>query len=239
MINEQSISVQYFDFAQYGAFYNSTIISLIILIATLAHYSHYSYWHIGILVSLSTLFHYICHFNYIVRKSKENCTKIRYMHGVLAKIGSKIRQFIEFFYPPFQRFFPKEFFRYGVVGTFNVVFDWVLYFVAFHFILKKEMLHLGFITLSPHIAALALSFPISFLTGFLLQKYVTFTLSTLKGKVQMVRYGIVVILNLLINYFGLKLFVDIVGWFPTPSKMLITLVTVLISFLLQKKFTFK
>lgn len=161
------------------------------------------------------------------------------MRKVLAKIGLTIGRFIDFFHPPFQKFFPKEFFRYGVVGSFNVVFDWVLYFMAFHFILKKEMLHLGCITLSSHIAALALSFPISFLTGFLLQKYVTFTLSRLKGKVQITRYGMVVILNLIINYFGLKLFVDIIGWYPTPSKMIITIITVLISFLLQKKFTFK
>lgn len=161
------------------------------------------------------------------------------MRRLFAKIGLTIRKLIDFFYSPFSKYFSKEFFRYGVIGTINVAFDWILYFSFFHFVLKKEMLHLGCFTLSSHIAALALSFPISFLSGFLLQKYVTFSASSLRGKTQMIRYGIVVLLNLSINYFGLKLLVDIAGWYPTPSKMGITILTVMISFLLQKRFTFK
>jgi putative flippase GtrA len=46
-------------------------------------------------------------------------------------------------------------------------------------------------------------------------------------------------LNLLVNYLGLKLCVDILSFYPTPSKMLITLVTVAISFFGQKYFSFK
>ncbi len=161
------------------------------------------------------------------------------MSEVFTNLGLKIRKKIDFLYPPFRKYISQDFFRYGVIGTANLVFDWVLYFSFFHFVLKKEMLYLGFITLSSHIAALALSFPISFLSGFLLQKHVTFTLSKLKSNVQIVRYGLVVLLNLSVNYFGLKLLVDIMGWYPTPSKMGITIITVIISFLLQKKFTFK
>lgn len=132
-----------------------------------------------------------------------------------------------------------EFFRYGATGAANLVFDWLLYFSIFHFILRQQMLHLGFVTLSSHIAALALSFPISFMSGFLLQKYVTFNNSDLRGKVQLFRYGIVVVANLVINYIGLKLFVDVFGWFPTPSKMAITIVATGVSYISQKKFTFK
>ena len=161
------------------------------------------------------------------------------MRKFLQKIGDAIRKFVDFFYPPFKKFMPIEFFRYGVTGAANLLFDWVLFFCFFHFVLRKQMLHLGFVTLSSHIAALALTFPISFLSGFLLQKYVTFTTSHLAGKEQIVRYALVVVLNLLINYFGLKLFVDGFGWFPTPSKMLITTIAVCVSYISQKKFTFK
>ncbi|NLK48389.1 MAG: GtrA family protein [Bacteroidales bacterium] len=161
------------------------------------------------------------------------------MRKFLQKTGDAIRKFVDFFYPPFKKIMPIEFFRYGVTGAANLLFDWVLFFCFFHFVLQKEMLHLGFVTLSSHIAALALTFPISFLSGFLLQKYVTFTTSHLAGKKQIVRYALVVVLNLLINYFGLKLFVDGFGWFPTPSKMLITTVAVCVSYVSQKKFTFK
>ena len=161
------------------------------------------------------------------------------MRNFLKSTGKTIRKLVDFFYPPFKKYVPVEFFRYGVTGAANLVFDWVLYFCIFHFVLEQQMLHLGFVTLSSHIAALVFTFPVSFMTGFLLQKYVTFTASDLRGKTQLVRYGVVVAVNLGINYIGLKLLVDGFGWFPTPSKMIITLFATLVSYISQKKFTFR
>jgi putative flippase GtrA len=82
------------------------------------------------------------------------------------------------------------------------------------------------------------TFPITVLTGFLLQKYVTFSNSYLRGGVQLFRYFLVVIANLMINYAGLKLLVDGLHFYPTPWKMIITVFTVIFSYLSQKKFTF-
>ncbi len=161
------------------------------------------------------------------------------MRDILTKTGQYIRRFIDFFYPPFSKFMPISMFRYGVTGVANMVFDWILYFVIYNYILQHQDLNLGFVTLSSIIAALAFSFPISLITGFLLQKYVTFTSSTLKGKTQLVRYITVVGINLTINYFGLKLFVDVFHFFPTPAKMTVTIICTLISYIAQKKFTFK
>ena len=120
-----------------------------------------------------------------------------------------------------------------------MVLDWVLYFIVYNFILQHRMLHLGFVTLSLHIATLCVVFPITLLTGFYLSKYVTFTNSNLRGKVQLIRYIAIVLINLLVNYAGLKLFVDVCGIYPTPSKMLITVITVTFSYFAQKYFTFK
>lgn len=161
------------------------------------------------------------------------------MRKILKSSGSGIRNFVDFFYPPFKKYTDIQFFRYGFTGAANLAFDWVVYFFIYHYILNQEMLHLGFVTLSSHIAALAFTFPVSFMSGFLLQKYVTFTSSDLRGKVQLVRYGIVVAVNLAINYAGLKLLVDLMGWYATPSKMLITIAATLISYISQKKFTFR
>lgn len=161
------------------------------------------------------------------------------MRKFLTSTGIGIRRMVDYLYPPFRKYMSVEFFRYGATGVANLVFDWFLYFCIFHFILRQQMLPLGFVTLSSHIAALALSFPISFMSGFLLQKYVTFNNSDLRGKVQLFRYGIVVVANLVINYIGLKLLVDVFGWFPTPSKMAITIVATGVSYISQKKFTFK
>ncbi len=161
------------------------------------------------------------------------------MRKILKSTGGGIRSIVDLFYPPFKQYMSVEFFRYGATGVANMVFDWILYFCIFHFILHQQMLHLGFVTLSSHIAALAFSFPISFMTGFLLQKYVTFTTSDLRGKVQLFRYAMVVIVNLTINYIGLKLLVDVFGWYPTPSKMAITLLATGVSYISQKKYTFR
>ena len=132
-----------------------------------------------------------------------------------------------------------ELYRYGVCGTLNVVFDWVLYFFVYNFILQYKVLDLGFIAFSPHIASLMIIFPITTFTGFLLQKYVTFTASELRGRVQLFRYFIVVFANLAINFIGLKILVDGLNFYPTPSKMIITIGTVICSYIGQKKFTFK
>ena len=161
------------------------------------------------------------------------------MKGFLETIGKWITKLVDFFYPPFRKYVTLQFFRYGVTGVANMVFDWILYFIAFHYILNKEMLQLGFLTISSHIAAMLIVFPISFITGFLLQKYVTFSTSTLKGRKQITRYFGVVVANLLINYLGLKLLVDVMLFFPTPSKMIITILTTIFSYFSQKKFTFK
>ena len=91
----------------------------------------------------------------------------------------------------------------------------------------------------PELSNSLAQFPITLLTGFWLQKYVTFTQSELNSWRQLGRYIVIVAINLAINYFGLKLCVEIFGWYPTPSKMLITVVTVVISYVGQKYYTFK
>ena len=156
----------------------------------------------------------------------------------MQKLSSLLINIIDFTYKPFSKFISVELYRYGVCGVINMMFDWVLYFIVYNFILQHQMLNLGFVTLSSHIASLVIVFPITLLTGFWLNKYVTFTQSSLHGMRQLGRYMLIVALNLALNYFGLKLFVDICGIYPTPSKMLVTVVCVTVSYLGQKYFTF-
>lgn len=161
------------------------------------------------------------------------------MKKIFEITGNWISKCIDFFYPPFRKYMPIQIFRYGVSGVANMVFDWILYFTVYNFVLKHQNLYIGFETLSSHIAALFMTFPITFITGFLLQKYVTFTASNLRGHVQLFRYLLVVLANLLLNYLGLKILVDLIGFFPTPSKMIVTIFTTVFSYFSQKKYTFK
>jgi len=161
------------------------------------------------------------------------------MKNIFETIGGWITAVIDFFYPPFSKYMTLQFFRYGVSGAANLVFNWVLYFIIFNFILQKHMMHLGFVTLSSHIAAFTLTFGVTFFSGFLLQKYVTFSESELRGRVQLMRYLFVVAINLVINYIGLKLLVDILHFYPSLSNMTMSILTTFFSYFSQKKFTFK
>ena len=173
------------------------------------------------------------------------CEKSSTFVPQMKKLAQIIKKIIDFFYPPFRPLMSEQLFRYAACGGGNLVLDWILYFLIYNFVIGHELVYINLspltsnLCLTPHIATLCIVFPITLLTGFWLQKYVTFTASKLNGWHQLSRYILIVALNLAINYFGLKLCVEILGWYPTPSKMCITLITVAISYLGQKYYTFR
>ncbi len=120
-----------------------------------------------------------------------------------------------------------------------MVLDVLLYFVTYNFILHKEMIDLGFYGISAHIGAFLIVFPITFFTGFLLAKYITFTQSNLDGRVQLFRYGLTVSGSILLNYIFLKIFVEIFEMYATLAKIVTTFLVVLYSYYAQKYFTFR
>ena len=164
----------------------------------------------------------------------------------MPRLAHIITKIIDFFYRPFSRWFSPQLFRYAACGGGNMVLDWVLYFLIYNFVIGHQLLYIalpfrdgvGF-CITPHIATLCIVFPITLLTGFWLNKYVTFTQSNLRGSKQLMRYITIVALNLAVNYFGLKLCVEYFGWYPTPSKMIITLITIAISYFGQKYYSFR
>ena len=155
-------------------------------------------------------------------------------------VRESIISIIDFFYPPFQRVFDLQTFRYAACGGANSLFDICLFSITYNYILQKSVLHLGSIAISPHIAAMMITFPVTLVTGFLLMRYVVFpdAKSTSK-RVQGSRYVTVVFCCILLNYVFLKLFVDKFGWWPLPSKIITTFLVVLFSYFSQKHFTFR
>lgn len=152
---------------------------------------------------------------------------------------SNLIKFVEWFYLPFiKRYVPIETFRYGVCGGANMVFDMVLYFLIFNYVIDKQNIELGVITVSSQIAAFLITFPITFISGFWLTKHISFQNKSSKTKTQTLKYFSVVCVNILTKYFGLKLLVDVWAIFPSISNAIMTLVTILISYMLQKKYTF-
>lgn len=151
----------------------------------------------------------------------------------------KIISFIDFFYPPFKKIIPLQTFRYAVCGGSNMLLDIFLFFISFNFILNKNLLNLGFIVLKPYNAALIMAFCISFPTGFLLNKYIVFNTSYLRGHTQLFRYMLIVAINLCLNYLILNFLIQYLHFFPTVAKIFATVIIVTFSFLSQKHFTFK
>lgn len=148
-------------------------------------------------------------------------------------------RFIDTFYFIFKSFMPLKTYRYAVCGGSNLVLDMVLYFVFYHYVLAKHNVDLGLVVLSPHIASLFFVFPITLTTGFLLNRYITFQDSNLPASLQFKRYLMVSIGAILMSYVLMKFFVDLLGFYPTPSKFVTVLITVLYSYIFQSKFSFK
>jgi putative flippase GtrA len=151
----------------------------------------------------------------------------------------KIIAFIDFFYPPFKKIVPVQTFRYAVCGGGNMLLDIFLFYISFNFILNKQIVDLGFISLKPYNAALCMAFCITFPLGFLLNKYIVFNTSYLRGRVQLFRYMLIVAANLLLNYLILNLLIQYLHFFPPIAKIFATIIIVAFSFLSQKHFTFK
>ncbi len=151
----------------------------------------------------------------------------------------KIIAFIDFFYPLFKKIMPEQTFRYAVCGGSNMLLDIFLFYISYNFILQKKILHLGFIALKPYNAALGMAFCITFPMGFLLNKYIVFSSSYLRGHIQLFRYMLIVALNLFLNYLILNLMVQHFHFYPTISKIFATVIIVTFSFLSQKHFTFR
>lgn len=84
-----------------------------------------------------------------------------------------------------------------------------------------------------------MSFCINFPTGFALSKYIVFTESNLKGRIQLFRYALLVGVCIVLNYVFIKLFVEICGFYPTPSYILTSVIVAVFSYVSQRNFSFK
>ncbi len=161
------------------------------------------------------------------------------MRKIFESIGAFITGIVDWFYFPFLRFIPREVFRYAATGGANTIFDLILYFIFYQFLITVDVVELGFVAVSRHIMAFLLVFPITFSTGFLLAKYVTFTASELKGRIQLFRYLVTVAGSILLNYVFLKFFVEYCGWYAPLSKVVTTVLVVIYSYMAQRYFSFR
>ena len=161
------------------------------------------------------------------------------MRKVHAFTRSSILKLVDTFYPPFRSVMPLQMFRYAACGGANTLFDIIIYSFTYNFILQKQIVYIGSIAISPYIFAFIVSFCITFPTGFYLSRYVVWQQTTTKKRIQLLRYLVVVIACILLNYFFLKLFVEQFNWWPIFAKIVTSVIVVIFSYFTQRNFSFK
>jgi putative flippase GtrA len=172
-----------------------------------------------------------------------------------------ITSVIDFFYPPFRKLMPLQTFRYAACGGANMVVGFFVFTAVFHFVLHQLevncgivsfkvayskiqgadvlMMDFGFFAFKAHSFALFCSTVTAFILGFLLNKYVVFTASNLRGRIQFFRYFLASLSSFCINYFLLNALVLYLHVYPVLAQVIVTAIVVTISFFMQQYFSFK
>ena len=146
---------------------------------------------------------------------------------------------IDFFYPPFRGLMTLQTFRYAAAGSANTLLGFLIYFISYKYLLQEKQLDLGFYAFKGHVAALFFSVCITFPVGFFNSKYVVFSDSVMKGRIQLFRYFMIFLFNLALNYILLKILVERSHIYPVIAQVLTTCIVVLFSYLAQRHFSFK
>lgn len=156
-------------------------------------------------------------------------------------IARLITRTIDLLYlPPLPSLVPRQVYRYAACGALTLALDTVWYFVLYNFVVGPHTyVDLRLTVVSPHIASLALVFPITFFNGFWLNRHVAFRESTLRTRSQLARYALTVAGSILLNYVFVKGLVEWADLWPTPAKFITSLLVALYSFLAAKYFTFR
>jgi putative flippase GtrA len=152
---------------------------------------------------------------------------------------NSIISIIDLFYPPFKRMMPLQTFRYAACGGFNVLLGFAVFTLVFKNVVKQQVVDVGVYAFEPYSIALIISSAVVFIVGFLLSKYVVFTTSNLKGRIQLFRYFLSFLSNLAINYVLLKLLVKYLQVYPVLAQIIVTAMVIVFSYFTQQYFTFK
>jgi putative flippase GtrA len=146
---------------------------------------------------------------------------------------------IDFFYPPFRRLMNLQTFRYAASGGANTLLGFLIYFISYTYIFTEKEVHFWVTAFKSHSAALFLSFCITFPIGFFMAKYVVFSDSKMKGRVQLFRYFMICLFNLVLNYIILKILVERFNVYPVLAQVITTSIVIIFSYLAQRHFSFK
>jgi putative flippase GtrA len=129
--------------------------------------------------------------------------------------------------------------RYFFTAITATLVDVTMYFIAYNFILRKQDWYLGLITITAPTISLGISFCFGITTNFTLTKLFVFKESDLRTRYQFMRYVMVALLMLFLNYLLMSLLIRQFGWYPTPSRAFAAICIGVLSFTLHKFYSFR
>ena len=145
---------------------------------------------------------------------------------------------IDFFHPPFKKYISLHNFRYLVTGGTTFVLGYLVYYLSFYHLFKTEEVDFQFFTLKRGTAALAVDFAFVIPFSFIINRYIVFTHSEIRGRVQLFRFLNLQFINILLNVFLYKFFADILLVYPTVARFVVQVMIASFSYVYQHYFTF-
>ena len=145
---------------------------------------------------------------------------------------------IDFFHPPFKKYISLHNFRYLATGGTTFVLGYIVYYLSFYHLFQTEEVDFQFFTLKRGTAALAVDFAFVIPFSFILNRYVVFTHSQVRGRVQLFRFLNLQFVNILLNVFLYKFFTDMLLVYPTVARFVVQVMIAGFSYVYQHYFTF-
>lgn len=149
-----------------------------------------------------------------------------------------ILAFIDFFHPPFKKYVSQHNFRYLAVGGSTFVLGYLVYYLSFYHLFCTDEVDFGFFTLKRGTAAMAVDFAFVIPYSFIMNRYVVFTHSEIRGRVQLFRFMNLQFINILLNISLYKFLADVLLIYPTVARFAVQILIAGFSYLYQHYFTF-
>lgn len=145
---------------------------------------------------------------------------------------------IDFFHPPFKKYISQHNFRYLAVGGSTFVLGYLVYYLSFYHLFHTEDVDFVYFTLKRGTAAMAVDFAFVIPYSFIMNRYVVFTHSEVRGRVQLFRFMNLQFINILLNIALYKFLADVLLIYPTVARFAVQVLIAGFSYLYQHYFTF-
>ncbi|WP_343561426.1 GtrA family protein [Sphingobacterium sp.] len=149
--------------------------------------------------------------------------------------------FLNFFYGLFKKFIPYQLYAYLAVGALNTALNILIFALSYHFLLPKGGISIAGIHFESYTISLVIAFLITVPTGFWLARTFAFEVGVTEktdGSKKLIKYFLVVLQGLGTDYLIMKTLIVIFQVEPTIAKIISTVITLSLNYLLQKYFTF-